>query len=61
MKEGQTVRAGDPLLTFSKADIKAAGHPDTVLMIVTEDNGISDIVMHPGQDVEAGEGEVATW
>ncbi len=61
VKEGQTVRAGDPLLTFSKADIKAAGHPDTVLMIVTEDNGISDIVMHPGQDVEAGEGEVATW
>lgn len=61
VKEGQTVEAGQPLLTFSRKDIKAAGHPDTVLMIVTEDNGVSGITMHPGQDLKAGEGDVTTW
>jgi PTS system trehalose-specific IIC component len=61
VKEGQTVEAGQPLLTFSRKDIKAAGHPDTVLMIVTEDNGVSGITMQPGQDLKAGEGDVTTW
>jgi len=61
VKEGQTVEAGQPLLTFSRKDIRAAGHPDTVLMIVTEDNGVSGITMQPGQDLKAGEGDVTTW
>ena len=30
-------------------------------MIVTEDNGVSGITMHPGQDLKAGEGDVTTW
>lgn len=36
VSEGQKVLAGTPLLQFDKEKIKAAGHPDTTVCIITE-------------------------
>ena len=36
---GDVVKAGTPLLKFSRAKIKAAGHPDTAIFVVTNPNG----------------------
>lgn len=35
VQEGQTIQAGQPLMTFSLADIRAAGHPATTAVVVT--------------------------
>ncbi len=61
VKEGDRVKAGQELIRFSRKKIKAAGHPDTVMLLVTEDNGIENITMHSGMEVKANSGQVITW
>ncbi len=61
VKEGQAVKAGTPLLKFSKTKINAAGHLDTVIMILTETNDVSGITMHSGMEVKQGADSVVTW
>ncbi|MBR1859914.1 MAG: PTS glucose transporter subunit IIA, partial [Selenomonadaceae bacterium] len=41
VKTGDVVKAGTPLLKFSKAAIKKAGHPDTAIFVITNPNGVS--------------------
>lgn len=39
VKDGDMVKAGDPLITFSPEKIKAAGHPVTTAVLVTDGAG----------------------
>ena len=57
VKEGQTVKKGDLLLTVDLEKIKAAGHPNTVILAVTNSDSFAAVesvasgAMQPGEDV----------
>lgn len=55
VKEGDHVKAGQPLIEFNPAKIKAAGHPCTTMLIVTSEGNAANIKMHSGIDAKAGE------
>ena len=59
VKVGDVVKAGQPLLKFSKEKIKAAGHPDTAVLVVTNPNGI-DFKFNSGMQAKTGETVIAT-
>ena len=61
VKEGDRVKAGQPLIQFDPEKIRAAGHPCTTMLIVTAEGSASGIVMHTGMDVKAGETVVISW
>ena len=44
VKEGDAVKAGQKLLTFDRAKIKAAGHPDTVVVLLTNSDDMENVV-----------------
>lgn len=54
VKEGQTVRAGQPVMTFSMADIKAAGHPATTAVVVTNGDAFAGLELLVTGEVEHG-------
>jgi len=58
-KVGDIVKAGQPLLKFSKAKIKAAGHPDTAVFVVTNANGIN-FQFKSGMQAKTGKTVIAT-
>ena len=60
MREGQLVRKGEKLISFSRQKIKAAGHPLVTMMVVTEDNGNEKLAFENGIDVTAGVTKIAT-
>ena len=41
VKTGKIVKAGTPLLKFSKVAIKKAGHLDTAIFVITNPSGVS--------------------
>lgn len=43
VKEGDKVTSGQPILHFSKAKIAAAGHPDVVVMLLTNSDDYQDV------------------
>ena len=61
VKEGDHVRAGEPLIEFDPEKIRAAGHPCTTMLIVTGEGNASGITMHTGIDAKAGETTVISW
>ena len=61
VKEGDHVKAGQPLIQFDPEKIRAAGHPCTTMLIVTAEGSASGIAMHTGMDVKAGETVVISW
>lgn len=61
VKEGDRVKAGQPLIEFDPEKIRAAGHPCTTMLIVTAEGSASGITMHTGMDVKAGETAVISW
>ena len=61
VKEGDHVKAGQPLIQFDPEKIRAAGHPCTIMLIVTAEGSASGITMHTGMDVKAGETVVISW
>jgi len=61
VSQDQTVKAGEPLIQFNKAKIKAAGHPDVVVCVVTEEGNAGNIQFRTGMDVSAGKTTVATF
>ena len=61
VKEGDHVKAGQPLIEFDPEKIRAAGHPCTTMLIVTAEGSASGIAMHTGMDVKAGETVVISW
>lgn len=61
VKEGDTVRCGDPLIRFSKEKIKKAGHPTTTVFIVTDEGNASNIRFLSNLQAEAGETVIAAY
>ena len=60
VKVGDVVKAGTPLLKFSRAAIKKAGHPDTAVFVVTNPNGVEFKFMS-GMNAETGKTIIATY
>ena len=60
VKVGQEVKAGTPLLKFSKEAIKKAGHPDTAIFVITNPNGVS-FKFNTGMQGKSGETVIANY
>jgi len=54
VKEGDTVQAGQLLLTFDKKAIAAAGHPDVVVIMLTNADEYKSVTCAPAGTVTAG-------
>ncbi len=61
VSEGDHVKAGQPLIEFDPAKIKAAGHPCTTMLIVTAEGDAANLKMHSGMEAKAGETTVISW
>lgn len=61
VSEGDQVRAGQPLIEFEPNKIKAAGHPCTTMLIVTNEGDAEEITIHAGMDGRAKETTVISW
>ena len=48
VKEGQKVQAGDKLIVFDRAKIAAAGHPDVVVVLVTNSDDYENLATKVG-------------
>lgn len=55
VKEGQTVKKGDVLLTMDLGKIRAAGHPSTVIMAVTNSDDFSNVETVAQDRVQPGD------
>lgn len=55
VKPEQTVKMGDPLLTFSAEKIKAAGHPMTTMIVVTNTDAFSAVDLTAQEHAASGE------
>ena len=53
-KQGARVKAGEPLCTFSSAEIKAAGLDDTVIVVITNTDAFADVELAAEGAVAAG-------
>lgn len=60
IKEGDKVKAGDRLISFEPAKIKAAGHPATTMLVITEEVKGCKPVFHTGKTVTAGRDTIMT-
>ncbi|RKJ76449.1 PTS trehalose transporter subunit IIBC [Butyricicoccus sp. 1XD8-22] len=60
IKEGDFVKAGDKLISFDPVKIKAAGHPATTMLVITEEAEGKRVVFHTGKTVAAGRDRVLT-
>lgn len=54
VSEGQKVKAGTPLIRFDRTKIKASGHPDTTVCIITEPGDFENIRFFTGVHATAG-------
>lgn len=61
VKEGDKVRAGQPLIRFDKKKILAAGHPTVTVFVVTDEGNASSLQFHTGMKTQAGETEIASF
>lgn len=59
--EGQKVKAGTPLIHFDRAKIKAAGHPDVTVCVITEEGEAKNIQFRTGISAEANKTEIAVF
>ncbi|NBI65730.1 PTS beta-glucoside transporter subunit IIBCA [Pseudoflavonifractor sp. 60] len=48
VQEGQQVKAGDPLIRFDRDKIAAAGHPDVVVVLVTNSDDYQALTIQTG-------------
>lgn len=61
ISSGQKVAAGDPLIRFDREKIKAAGHPDMTLCIITGEGDAKNIRFTTGVDTVPGETVIASF
>ena len=61
VKEGDKVRAGQPLIRFDREKILAAGHPTVTVFVVTDEGNASSLQFHTGMKTQAGETEIAAF
>ena len=59
VQQGDHVSKGEPLLRFDRDKIKKAGHPDTVICVVTNPGDLAAFAFPTGGRVEAGKSTVA--
>lgn len=57
--QGQKVKAGDPLIKFDAEKIRAAGHPDVTVCVVTEQGSAGSLTFYTGIHAEAGKTKIA--
>lgn len=57
----QMVKVGTPLVRFDRAKIKAAGHPDVTVCIVTEEGNAKNIEFQSGMYAQAGKTQIARF
>ncbi len=57
---GDRVKAGDELISFDRDKIKAAGHPDTVIVVMSDTNGI-DTKISTEKEVTKADTMVINW
>lgn len=55
VKKGQKINRGDLLISFDRAAIKAAGHPDAIAVIVTNSDEFSSVALKAGGGVAVGD------
>ena len=61
VKEGDRVKTGDPLISFTPEKIRAAGHPMTTAFLITDNGSASDVRFRTGQDAKAGQTVIAEF
>ena len=61
VEEGQNVSAGTPLIRFDREKIKAAGHPDVTVCIITEEGNAKEIQICSGMDAKEKTTPVITF
>ena len=61
VRQGQLVHAGDPLVSFDRAKIAAAGKKDTVMEIVTEPGEAGELTLTESGSVKAGKTPVVKF
>lgn len=61
ISQGEKVKAGTPLIRFDREKIKAAGHPDTTVCIVTEPADIKKFEFYTGINCVAKETIVVSF
>ena len=59
VKEGDRVKAGQKLITFDPEKIKAAGHPTTTIMVITNTANYTAFDFNSGLEVHAGDNVIA--
>lgn len=59
--QGQMVKEGEPLIRFDRAKIKAAGHPDTTVCIITDEGDAQNIKFATGMLAAEKQTVVATF
>ena len=52
VKTGDEVKAGQPLMKFDRAKIAAAGHPDMVVVLLTNADDYDSVDIHPEAEQE---------
>ena len=57
--EGDRVKTGQELISFDPEKIKAAGHPLTTIMVITNDSGYETFRFDAGLEVKAAENVIA--
>lgn len=61
VKEGDKVKAGDPLIRFDPEQIKAAGYPVTTVFLVTDCGNAKNMQFLTGDVAEAGHTTIITY
>ena len=61
IEEGQKVTAGTALIRFDREKIKAAGHPDVTVFVITDPGNVGEVQLHSGMHVEAGKTVIAEF
>lgn len=61
VQQGQKVSAGTPLVKFDRAKIKAAGHRDVTVCIISNEGNAQEIQFHTGINVKENESAVITF
>ena len=61
VSQGQQVKAGDALIRFDRAKIKAAGHPDVTVCVISDEGEAKNLQFMTGMHVTAGESTVASF
>ncbi|HJA93381.1 MAG TPA: PTS system trehalose-specific EIIBC component [Candidatus Eisenbergiella merdipullorum] len=61
VKEGDEVKTGDPLISFTPEKIKAAGHPMTTAFLITDNGNAKNVRFFTNQDAKAGQTVIAQY